>query len=174
VGRGRQCSGHKAGTRENRVPPLLAGLDFHRRLQLQGALSQLPRLLLPQGKSAAKVQGLASWFKYSNADSLALLTSVAAELLDAVQKASGYEVRSSPGMVSGTTNSPPAAACTLEFDTDLLGGDLTATDGALHSFPPVKPRGSRQLLAAQQPSGHLHALCRCLAAAWPCKPVCRD
>ncbi|KAL4856053.1 hypothetical protein ACK3TF_003489 [Chlorella vulgaris] len=46
-----------------------------------------------------------------------------------LKKGSGYEVRSAPGMISGTTNTPPPAQCSLEFDTDLTGGDLLTADG---------------------------------------------
>jgi len=34
-------------------------------------------------------------------------------------------------MVSGTSGGPQVAACTLEFDTDLLGGDIQSGNGAL-------------------------------------------
>lgn len=47
-----------------------------------------------------------------------------------LKKGTGYEKRSAPGMVSGTSGGRPAAACTLEFDTDLLGGDIQSGNGA--------------------------------------------
>lgn len=47
-----------------------------------------------------------------------------------LKKASGYEARAAPGMVSGTTSSAAAAECTLEFDTDLAGGDILTAEGA--------------------------------------------
>lgn len=34
-------------------------------------------------------------------------------------------------MVSGRSGGPPAAACTLEFDTDLFDGDMKTADGEL-------------------------------------------
>lgn len=47
------------------------------------------------------------------------------------QKATDWVATSSPGMVSGSTQGPPAASCTYEFDTDLAGGDILTADGVL-------------------------------------------
>lgn len=51
-----------------------------------------------------------------------------------LKKGTGYEKRSAPGMVSGTSGGRPVAACTLEFDTDFLGGDIQSRNGAVFSF----------------------------------------
>lgn len=122
--------------------PLCAGMDLYRRLKLPGALPQCPRVLLPKG--AALVDAVAVAVLGAGAGAAAGAScgdgqlskpvsetaSSCASLLNPPQKGSGYEVRSAPGMISGTTNTPPPAQCSLEFDTDLTGGDLLTADGA--------------------------------------------
>ena len=79
-----------------------------------------------------------------------------------LKKGTGYEKRSAPGMVSGRSGGPPAAACTLEFDTDLFDGDMKTADGEVVSFlffrcmrvdspnyPPIGPRVDQPPLEAR-------------------------
>jgi hypothetical protein len=46
-----------------------------------------------------------------------------------LKKGTGFEMRSEPGMVSGFVDSPPAAECTLEYDTNFMNGDLQTSSG---------------------------------------------
>ncbi|PSC70819.1 hypothetical protein C2E20_5824 [Micractinium conductrix] len=45
-----------------------------------------------------------------------------------LKKGTGWSAAAAPGMISGTT-AVPAASCSLEFDTDFVGGDLYSASG---------------------------------------------
>ncbi|KAI7840639.1 hypothetical protein COHA_005660 [Chlorella ohadii] len=65
-----------------------------------------------------------------------------------LKKGTGYEKRSATGMVSGTSGGPPVAACTLEFDTDLLGGDIQSGNGPDTVVPTISDADCCQSCAA--------------------------
>lgn len=76
-------------------------------------------------------------------------------------------------MVSGTTNSPPAASCTLEFDTVISGGALLNADG--EQMLQCTCSRPEQALAGQAHDGR-HQAASSAAVPPPCqalRPLCR-